>query len=78
LLISPDELESAEATCSLAASSRARNPDETAAVMHISLGLVELVQRHAWANARTFLERVRDPGRGVFVNVAGIQDGRRP
>jgi hypothetical protein len=76
LLIPPDEIADAPETCALAAARRERSPEETADILHVSIGLIEYVQRHSWANARAALDRVRDVGRGVAMDISGLPDAR--
>jgi DNA helicase HerA-like ATPase len=78
VLIDPDELPSARHTCvhSAVADGEEWTPVAIAEQMRISLGLVELIQRHGVAKTGGLLARVRDERRAVYMDVAGIPDCR--
>jgi DNA helicase HerA-like ATPase len=78
LQIDPDEIESARHTCVLAATADGQEwtPISIAAQMQISLGLVELIQRHGVAKTGGLLARVRDERRACEMDVDGLPDCR--
>jgi hypothetical protein len=72
-----DEIHDHE-TCSLRVAARGETPPVAIArMLGISLGLAELVQRHALAKVETALGRVKDLKRKVTLNIDGVLDARK-
>jgi hypothetical protein len=66
-------------TCSLAVATGGQvEPERIAELLRISLGLQELIQRHALLKVAAALNRVRDLRRGVSLDVEALPDGRGP
>jgi hypothetical protein len=76
VLIPPDEIENEKHTCVHEAASRAWAPVEIAAQLRVSLGLVELIQRHGVAKTGSLLTHVKDEARACEVDVDGLVDCR--
>lgn len=74
VLIDPDEIDKAPHTCSLEAADRVWTPADLAAQLGMSVGLEELVQRHAVAKYRAGMVTVRDTVRGVAVEIDALPD----
>ena len=77
VLIPPDQIDTEKHTCIYAAADHEWAPVAIAAQLRVSLGLVELIQRHGVAKTGGLLARVRDERRACSLDVDGLSDCRR-
>lgn len=76
VLIPPDEIDSEKHTCMYEAGGHEWHPVDIAKQLRVSLGLVELIQRHGVAKTGGMLARVKDSNRGCELDVDGLSDCR--